>query len=402
MEEKPINNIEETREVNLEATQQLNRVISAQKSIDNRNQSNVQEDKKPKRKEIQDKIIQLPINNNGRVTEEEFLNMLKMVSPGTNLRTALEGILKAECGALLVIENDQTLELMDGGFRVNCRFTPQKLVELCKMDGAIILSKDTKKINDANVLLTPDSKIKSLETGTRHKAAERTSKQAGTPVIAVSERKGEVTLFYKNIKYHLKSSDVILRRANEHLHHLEKQREAFDLEADKLNRLELKNHQSLQKALHVIQKGRIIQKISQDLKRNIIELGNEATLIKTRLKELTKDVDKEINLIIKDYTKLDLKKSKTLLESLSYDEILDEGNILRTLAYEKPVQTSAIKGWRILSKTSLEEPDIALLIRELGSLGKAIHSNINVCKSILGEERAQTFKEEIDRIKLSY
>lgn len=357
--------------------------------------------KRMKRKEIQDTIIPLEQNNSGKATEEEFLNILKMISPGTNLRTALEGILKAEVGALIVIENELIPGLVDGGFRVNCKFTHQKLIELCKMDGAIILSKDAKKINDANVLLTPDSKIKTSETGTRHKAAERTAKQVGTLVIAVSERKNEVTLFYKNIKYPLKSTDIILRRANEHLHHLEKQREIFDKETDKLNKLELKNHPSLQKAITTIQKGRIIQKISQDLRKDIIELGNEATLIKTRLKEITKDVDKEINLIVKDYTKLDLKKSKFLLDTLSYDEILDENNILRALAYEKLSQAGPIKGWRMLSKTGLAEPDVAHLIKSTGSLGKAIYSNISEYIKILGSEKAQLFKMEIDKIKIN-
>jgi diadenylate cyclase len=356
---------------------------------------------KSRKKEVQGTIIQLPSNNNEKASEEEFLNMLKMIAPGTNLRTAIEGILRAEYGALIVVENEQVPELIDGGFKVNCRFTPQKLIELGKMDGAITISKDVKKINNANALLTPDSKIKTLETGTRHKAAERTAKHAGTLVIAISERKNDVTLYYKNIRYPLKPADAVLRRANEHLHHLEKQREIFDKEVDKLNKLELRNHPSLSKALTAIQKGRIIQKISGDLRKSIIELGNEATLIKTRLKEITKDVDKEVNLIIKDYTKLDLKKSKLLLETLTYDEILDENNILRALAYENLHQSGPVRGWRILSKTSLQESDIALLIKSMGTLGKAIHSNVSTYSEIIGESKAHLFKEEIERIKLN-
>lgn len=377
-------------------------VIKALTDLDNSldNQKSNEIKSKAKRKEFQDKIIPLELNNE-KATEEEFTNMLKMISPGTNIRTAIEGLLKAECGALIVIENEKTQELIDGGFRVNCRFTPQRLIELGKMDGAIILSEDGKKISDANVLLTPDNKIKTLETGTRHKAAERTAKQAGTLVIAISERKNDVTLYYKNIRYPIKSADVVLRRANEHLHHLEKQREIFDKEIDKLNKLELKNHPSLNKALTAIQKGRIIQKISNDMKKSIIELGNEATLIKTRLKEITKDVDKEINFIIKDYTKLDLKKSKLLLESLTYDEILDENNILRVLAYENLNQNGPVRGWRILSKTSLQESEIAILIKSMGTLGKAIHSNITTYSTIIGEQKAHLFKEEIERIKLN-
>jgi diadenylate cyclase len=269
------------------------------------------------------------------------------------------------------------------------------------MDGAIIISRDIKKINQANVQLSPDSKIKTLETGTRHKAAERTAKQAGCAVVAISERKHEIHLFYKNIKYPIKSTEEILRKAGEHIQLLEKQRELFDTYIDKLNRLELRNYPSLHQAVQVIQKGRIIQKIAEDLRKYIVELGTEGTLIKTRLKEIMSGVERELNLIIKDYTKLDVKKSKILLESLSYDELLDIENILRVLAYEKMIQTSPIEGWRVLSKTSLPEADIAKLIRETGSLGEAIHSNVKAFFEIIGEEKAKTFKEEIDKIKLN-
>ena len=105
--------------------------------------------------------------------------------------------------------------------------------------------------------------------------------------------------------------------------------------------------------------------------------------------------------MIKDYTKLDVKKSKILLESLSYDEILDQENILSMLAYEKLAQTSPIKGWRLLSRTSFSEADIATVIKATGSLGKAIHSNAAFHAEHLGPEKAQLFKEEVEKIKLN-
>ncbi len=351
------------------------------------------------KKEVQDTILKI---NNKVVNEEELFSVVKSVSPGTNLRTAIDGALKAGKGALIVVENEHLLPILDGGFKVNCRFTAQRLVELCKMDGAIILSKDIRKINYANVVLTPDSMIKTSETGTRHKAAERTAKQINGLVIAISERKHEITLFYKNIKYHIKNTDEILRKANEHIQMMEKQRELFDTHIQKLNKLELRNYSSLKQGMQVIQKGRLIQKIADDLRRYIVELGNEGTLLKTRLKELMVGVEKETNLVIKDYTKLDTKKSRILLESLSYDEILDSENILRVLAYEKHNDEPSVKGWRILSKTSLQESDIAQIIKERGSLGNAIHSNIANYAELIGDEKARLFKEEIERIKISH
>ena len=351
-------------------------------------------------KEGQETIIPVQ-QSNGKVSEEEFFSILKIIAPGTSLRTALDGALRIGHGALIVLETEQLIPLLDGGFRVNCRFTPQRLMELTKMDGAIILSKDCKRINHANVLLTPDSKIKSSETGTRHKAAERTAKQLGTLVIAISERKHEITIFYKNIKYPIKTTGEVLRKSNDFLQVLEKQRDLFDKNLDKLNKLELRNHPSLHQALLVIQKGRLIQKIAEDVKRYVIEIGNEGTLLKTRLKEITTGVEKETNLVIKDYTKLDLKKSRILLESLTHEELLDNENILSMLAYEKPIQTLPIKGWRILSKTSLSEAEVAAIVKASGSLGKAINSPVSVHTDVVGQEKAQSFKEEIDKIKLN-
>lgn len=358
-------------------------------------------EKEKSKKEIQ-ATLKNADKNKEKVSKEEFLSVLKLISPGTNFRTALDNIVKAEKGALIVIENENLEPVLDGGFRVNCRFTPQRLVELSKMDGAIILTKDFKKINSANVLLTPSSSIKTHETGTRHKAAERTAKQTGSIVVAVSERRHEIVLFYKNLRYVVKYTAELLRKANEQIQLLEKHRELFDSYLDRLTRSELRNYLNFNQVINVIQKGKIIQKIYDDLKKYIIELGNEGILLKTRLKEIITNVEKETDLVVKDYTKIGVKKSKLLLEGLSYDEILDSENIKKALAYEKISKPDFIKGWRILSKTSLFEQEIALLIKETGHLGKAIHAEQEFYKQILGEEKAIQFKEEIERIKLNY
>lgn len=361
--------------------------------------------RKNSKKEFQSTLRSQKFIENEDVSKEEFLNIMKIVSPGTNLRTALNNIVQGGKGAIIVIENENLEPLLDGGFRVNCRFTPQRLFELSKMDGAIILSKDMKKIIYSNVLLTPDPSIKTNETGTRHKAAERTAKQIGGIVVTISERKHEITLFYKNIRHVIKYTAELLRQANEQLQLLEKHRELLDAHIEKLTRAELRNQFNLHHAISVIQKGKIIEKIAEDTRRYFVELGSEGILLKTRLKELTANVEKEVDLVIKDYSKLGLKKSKMLIGSLNYDEIIDAENIRRALAYEKsarPGKSESSKGWRILSKTSLLEPEIAALLKEAGGLGKAIHASPEIYKQILGEEKAEYFKEEIEKIKLNY
>ncbi len=352
------------------------------------------------KRDIQQPIFGATVVND-KASDEEFTNVLKMLAPGTNIRSAINGVVKAGKGALIAIDAINLQSLIDGGFRLNVKFTPQKLIELSKMDGAIILSKDLKRILSANVLLTPNSKTPTHETGTRHKAAERVARQAGTLVIAVSERRNEITMYYKNIRYPLIDSSQLLRKASEHVQMLEKQRDLFDKYIKKLDVLELRNYPSLEAAIQVIQKGFIIQKISGDLNKYLVELGKEGVILKTRLKEIITDVDEETDLVITDYTKLDVRKSRAMLEELSYDDLLDKTAILKILDYEKPILSGPIKGWRILSKTTLPLQDIAAIVKEAGSLGKAIYSNRDFHIGIVGEENAKVFKEEIDNIKLN-
>ena len=354
------------------------------------------EEVKKEAKEVQQTIIPVDSMKEVKVSEEELFSILKMISPGTNLRAGLDGILKAGKGALIAVENQFLEPLIDGGFKINCRFTAQKLVELSKMDGAIVLSQDIKKINYANVLLTPDSATKTSETGTRHKAAERTAKQTGGLVIAISERKNEINIFYKNIKHYLKDTNELLRKVNEHIQLLEKQKELFENYIDRLNKMELRSTLSLNQAIQVVQKGIIIQKISKDIRKHMIELGNEGTLLKTRFKEILSGVEKETNLVVKDYTKLNLKKSKLLLDGLTYDEILDRENIYKILGYTGQKKADVIKGWRLLSKTSLHEDEIAKLVVEAGNFGKIIEGDAKLINEISSDY--QLFRQKKEKL----
>jgi diadenylate cyclase len=259
-----------------------------------------------------------------------------------------------------------------------------------------------KKINQANVLLTPSGKIKTNETGTRHKAAERTAKQAGTLAVAISERKNEITLFYKNIRYPLINTDELLRKANEHLQMLEKQRELFDSNSERLTKMDLKNFFNLSQAIQVIQKGKLIQKISSDLKKYSIELGREGTLLRIRLKEIILGVEKETDLIVRDYAKLDTDQTKLVLSALSYDEILDENVICQVLGYENPNANDFIPGWHILMKTSLSEEEIEMIVKKAENWKRISNADEPFFHDIIGEEKAKALKEDIRKMKISY
>lgn len=348
-------------------------------------------------KETQQTIIE---EEKTPITEEEFYSIIKLVAPGTSLRNALDSIVNYGKGALIVLENESLPAILDGGFKVNCKFSSQRLMELSKMDGAIILSKDLKRIKYANVLLTPNSKIRTLETGTRHKAAERTAKQIFGLAIAISERKKEVVLFYKNKRHPLKNIADIIRQVNGYLQILERQRELFGTYLETLDRLELKSYISLSQAIKTIQKGKVIQKISEELSRYLIELGNEGTLLKTRLKEILLDVEKETNLIIKDYSNIDDKITIPILDSLSYEELLDKERILQALDYKSVREIVNVSGWRILSKTTLTEPEIAKLVKEVGGLEKINESDMNREFESIPKDKFSLLKVELEKLKL--
>ena len=91
------------------------------------------------------------------------LDILKKLSSGTELRNSIDDIVKGKMGAIIVIANQKVYDVFQGGFKVNCKFTGKRLVELAKMDGAIILSEDFKKIIYANTLLIPDRNLSSFE-----------------------------------------------------------------------------------------------------------------------------------------------------------------------------------------------------------------------------------------------
>ena len=347
------------------------------------------------KKEIQKNIFENI--HKDKITKEEFLSVLKLIAPGTSLRVALDGVLKIGKGALIVIENQNLLSLLDGGFRFNTKFTPQKLVELAKMDGAIVLSSDLKKINYANVLLIPDVKIKTNQTGTRHKAAERTAKQAGTITIAISERKHEITLYYKSLKHLFLETSELLRRANEYIYFLEKQKELFEKSVERLTRFELRKITNMDNVLSVIQKGKIIQKISDELRRYIVEIGKDADVLKIRLKELTLGVEKETDSVIRDYSEFNLNRTNSILNSFSFEELFDKNKIYQVLSLNESISEKT-KGWRILSMTSLENKEIALLIQSFSYLEKILLLQDDLLKPIL-EEKTNSFIEEIENIK---
>ena len=112
--------------------------------------------------------------------DSEIKNILKIMCPGTQLREGLENILRAKTGGLIVLgDNENVMNIVDGGFTINSEYSPAYVYELAKMDGAIVISEDLKKIVCANAQLIPNASIPTFETGTRHRTAQRVARETG-------------------------------------------------------------------------------------------------------------------------------------------------------------------------------------------------------------------------------
>jgi len=180
--------------------------------------------------------------------------LLRLVAPGTAFREGLENVLRAKTGALIVVGySPEVMEIVDGGFSINCDFSPNNLYELAKMDGAIILSEDLKRILYANTQLIPDSTIPSTETGIRHRTAERVAKQTGKLVVSISQRRNVITLYQGNLRYALKDIGVILTKANQAIQTLEKYKAVLDQAFTNLSATEIEEMVTLQDVSEVIQ-----------------------------------------------------------------------------------------------------------------------------------------------------
>ncbi|WP_026894963.1 DNA integrity scanning diadenylate cyclase DisA [Clostridiisalibacter paucivorans] len=342
---------------------------------------------------------------------EEIYDSIKILAPGTKLREGLENIVRAKTGAIIVIgDNKDVLDIVNGGFHINNEFSPAYLYELAKMDGAIILSHDCKKILYANTQLVPDPFILSKETGIRHRTAERVGKQTKALVIAISQRRNIITLYKGDFKYVLRDVSEILTKANQAIQTLEKYKIVLDQSMTNLSALEFEGLVTVYDVVKVLQRTEMVVRIVDEIEKYILELGNEGRLISMQMDELTSEVQEDGENIIKDYY---LKgKGNTFddilegMAQLSSEELLNLSNIAEVLGFDNGLESLDYsvfpKGYRILSKIPrLPNAVLENVINKFGSFGdilKATTAQLNDVDGI-GEIRARSIKEGLRRIQ---
>ena len=233
---------------------------------------------------------------------EPLYGALRLVAPGTPLREGIDRILQAKMGALIVVGDEpEVLNICSGGFLLDAEFTPQRLSELAKMDGAIILASDGTRVARANVHLVPDPDIPTTETGTRHRTAERVARQIDVPVFTVSEEMGVVSVHYRGHKRTLVAIPRVLARADQALQILGRYKARLDGVTGALSALEVEDLVTLRDVATVLQRAEMVRRIADEIEGYVVELGDDGRLVALQLEELTGGVEDDRRLVGRDY-----------------------------------------------------------------------------------------------------
>lgn len=335
--------------------------------------------------------------------------ILQFIAPGTPIREGIENVLRANTGGLIVLGyNDKVKSIVDGGFQIDCGFSPSYLYELAKMDGAIILNESGSKILFANAQLAPDPSIPSSETGMRHRTAERVARQTKALVIAISQRRNVITLYQGNIRYALRDIAVIITKANQAIQTLEKYKVVLEQSIASLSILEFEEIVTYTDVLQVFHRFEMVFRIKNELLTYLNELGTEGRLIRLQMNEILTNLEHEVGLIIKDYShSREIKPSDMLkrLQDLSSGDPLEDLTILKLLGYQGYIHMDEYKcprGYRVLHRIPRLPPIIIEnLIDRFQELPKIVASSVDELDDVegIGEVRARKIKDGLQLLK---
>jgi diadenylate cyclase len=332
------------------------------------------------------------------------------VAPGRPLREGLDRILQASMGALIVVgDGPEVLAICSGGFLLDAEFTPQRLSELAKMDGAIILAPDSGRIARANVHLVPNPHVPTSETGTRHRTAERVARSIPVPVISVSEDMSLIAVYVGDLKHPLEPIQRLLNRANQALQTLERYKNRLDTVSGSLSALEVEDLVTVRDVATVLQRAEMVRRIAEEIEGYIVELGTDGRLVLLQLEELMGGVEDDRRLVIKDYSQADdtwqLSNAMSALADLSTEDLLDLKSVMSVL--HLPAEASELdmslqpRGYRLLSKIPrLPDAVIERIVQRFGNLQKIMRATIDDLDDVegVGSTRARAIKDGLSRL----
>ena len=335
---------------------------------------------------------------------------LELVAPGTDLREAIENVMRAHNGALIVVANPEKLErlgVISGGMKIGLEFAPMRLYELAKMDGAILVSPDMSTIHYANVQLSPDTSLESDETGMRHLAAHRTAQQTGSLVVAVSERRRVVSLYQGIYGPHvLEDIGVVLSKANSAIATLEKFTRRLREEARGLTVHEYDGAVTLREVVGAVGTFEYSVRIAEEIEAYVRELGSEGRLVEMQLGQAFHGIPEQYEALLRDYVAEDVnyRQVREELRTCSSDQLSDSVQITQILGYDSVGRTEDFivkpRGYRQLERVPRLPRRVAeTLIREFGSLANLLDATEEELDEVegVGQARARAIQRGLER-----
>jgi len=348
--------------------------------------------------------------------DEGFTRIMDFLAPGKPLRRGIDRIIEANLGALIFLASNPEQYLEDGliqlGFTLNSDFLPEKIYELAKMDGAIVLNKDVNKILYANVQLNPDKNIPSSQTGMRHRTAEKISIQTGDLTIAVSKRRNAVSVFHKRKKHELLPEGIIFERLNQEITIAQRYKQTFFKQIEYLNNEEARKTVSLSDVAEILSKGLLTIRITQGVDKYLSELGEISGSVKLEYEEILRSIPKFVGAIIMDYhiEDLDYQKSEDSIEifdDIKLDELVNLYTISRKLGYEVSSDDEleerniVPRGYRILYSTKLPTVAVKNVVENFENLPNLMEASYEDLTNVtgIGKRRAEIILGALNRKK---
>ena len=339
-----------------------------------------------------------------------MLHALAVIAPGQPLREGVDRILQSGMGALIVVgDGPKVLNICSGGFLLDAAFSPQRLSELAKMDGAIVLADDASRIARANVHLVPDPSIPTSETGTRHRTAERVARAMALPVISVSEDMAIIAVYTGAEKHQLIPVPRLLDRANQALQTLERYKQRLVEVSNNLDALEVEDLVTVRDVATLLQRNEMVLRIADEIDIDIIELGSEGRLVRLQLDEVLAGVEDERRLVLRDYVNEDtdwhLDDAMARISELDTEALLDLDVVIATLHLPEGASTPdsplSPRGHRLLARIPrLREPIIERVVGTFGSLARILRASEKELNAIegIGAQRARAIKDGLRRL----
>ena len=334
-----------------------------------------------------------------------MIEALAVIAPGKPLREGLDRILQANMGALVVVgDGPEVLAISTGGFLLDAEYTPQRLSELAKMDGAIVLEARTTRIARANVHLLPDPSVPTSETGTRHRTAERVARHLDVPVISVSEDMSIITVYRGELKHRVEPIPQLLARAAQALATLERYKHRLDQVSGALTHLEAGDQVTLRDVATVLQRSEMVRRVAEEIDDRLVELGTEGRLVSLQLDELTTGVDDDLRLVSRDYAAGSPGAAVKNLSLLTDDELLDLSEVAAALRLGPGVELDnpvPARGYRLLSRLPrLPDAVVDKVVDRFGTLAKLLTATVEELDAVagVGAVRARAISEGLSRL----